>query len=384
MKLVQLAILNRCLIATAITSSLLGHTLTLPAHAQSTPYCQQITEAIAQKDRLRQAAMQGDRGAQKQYRRTIDLHAEYLRNCRKKAWPSNEAIWLRLYPCDTRDGAIEAVLDRIVNRGYNQVNIEVFYNSKVLLPANGNPTVWSSVLAGTKAENRDLLAEVIKKGRERGLKVYAWLFTMNFGSNYFRRDDRQQTIARNGWGQTSITARTVAGLSVELGQSTPDEAFIDPYSAEARRDYAQLVQTIAQRKPDGILFDYIRYPRGSGPASVASRVQDLWIYGEASHRALLKRALNYRGMELIQRYLNNGSISADDLKAATVLYPREGEPQWQGRNPGANTAKLPLARRAARLQAELWQLTSSHAAQGVLDFLSTAIEPVQRSRISSG
>ena len=60
-----------------------------------------------------------------------------------------------------------------------------------------------------------------------------------------------------------------------------------------------MVQAIAKRQPDGVLFDYVRYPRGYGAASVASKIQDLWVYGEASQQTLLQRASNYRGMELI-------------------------------------------------------------------------------------
>jgi hypothetical protein len=35
-------------------------------------------------------------------------------------------------------------------------------------------------------------------------------------------------------------------------------------------------------EPDGVLFDYVRYPRGVGGYSVVDRVDDLWIYGQAS------------------------------------------------------------------------------------------------------
>ncbi|MBW4469675.1 MAG: family 10 glycosylhydrolase [Stenomitos rutilans HA7619-LM2] len=352
--------------------------------AQTVPYCQQSEVAINQKELLRQASAKGSQDAQRRYATLIKQHAASLRTCRRQAWTQTQAIWIRLYPCDIKSGALEAVLDRIVDRGYNQVNVEVFYNGKVLLPASDNPTPWASVLAGTRAEKTDLLADIIRKGHYRGLKVYAWLFGLNFGASYVRRADKQETLARNGLGQTSLTANTIPGLSVELGVGNPDEAFIDPYSLQARQDYLQMVQAIAKRQPDGVLFDYVRYPRGYGPASVASKIQDLWVYGEASQQTLLQRALNYRGMELIRRFLGQGFISGNDLKDLNVLYPNEREPLWQGLNPARLTASLPLAHRVSLLQSDLWQLSVAHATQGVLDFVNAAVAPVKRWGIPAG
>jgi len=357
-------------------ASLFSGVVSLPAQA-NTPYCQQTPAQIAQKEQLRKAAMQGDPIAQKGYRAIVAQHAAQLRRCRQKTWPQTQALWIRLYPCDARPWALDTVLDRIVNRGYNQINVESFYNGRVLLPVNQNPTAWDSVMAGSGADNVDLLDQVIRKGRQRGLKVQAWLFSLNFGADYVRRADKQQTIAENGLGQTSLTANIIPGLSVELGLTNSDEAFVDPYSMLARQDYSQMVRAIAQRKPDGMLFDYIRYPRGYGGASVASKPQDLWIYGDASHQVLLQRAFNYKGMELIQRFMNQGFITADDLTASDQLYPKERDPLWQGLNPAKASVKLPTLKRISLLQQELWDLAVAHAAQGVVDFLNAAIAPVR-------
>ena len=375
---------RRRILATVMVS-LLGSALTpFPAQAQIAPYCQQSPAAIDQKEMLRQTAATGNQDAQRRYASLIKQHGERLRACRNQSWPQNQAIWLRLYPCDIKSGALEAVLDRIVNRGYTQVNVEAFYNGKVLLPASDNPTPWTAALSGSRAEQTDLLADVIRKGHYRGLKVYAWLFGMNFGANYVRRPDKQQTLARNGLGQTSLTASTIAGLSTELGTHNPDEAFVDPYSRQARQDYLQMVQAIVKRRPDGVLFDYVRYPRGSGTASVANKIQDLWVYGEASQQTLLQRALNYRGMELIRRFLVQGFITGNDIKTLNLLYPNEREPLWQGLNPARLTASLPLDRRAALLQSDLWQLSVAHASQGVLDFVNAVVAPVQQQGIPAG
>ncbi|MEX0268540.1 family 10 glycosylhydrolase [Leptolyngbyaceae cyanobacterium UHCC 1019] len=378
-------------VITGITAGLVSAALPLqPAEAANTPYCQQTAAAIAQKEKLRVEAVKGNADAQKKYKAILVQQGDRLRACRTQTWPQNQAIWIRLYACDTKPGVLEAVLDRIVDRGYNQVYVEAFYTGRALLPVNQNATPWLSTLAGSGADNVDLLAQAIQKGRARGLKVYAWMFGMNFGANYVRRFDRQQTLAKNGLGQTSLTANVLPGLSTELGKLNPDEVFVDPYSPQARQDYSSLISAIAQRKPDGILFDYIRYPRGSGGASVASKVQDLWVYGDASQQTLLQRAQNASGVELLRRFLQYGFLKADDLKETnsvknlTTAPLPEQRPVWQGIDTSRIPANLPTAKQATLFQAELWRLAVAHAGQGVIDFVNEATGNVQNRGMSTG
>lgn len=354
------------------------------ARSQTTGYCQQTKDAIAQKENSRQMALKGDGEAQNKYKTLLLKHGDALKICRNQTWPQNQAIWLRLYPCDANPGVLDKVLDDIVNRGYNQVYIEVFYDSQVLLPVTDNPTPWVSVLRNTKQEKVDLLAQAIQKGRERGLKVYAWLFTLNFGYAYAQRSDRQNVLARNAQGQSSLDAITDTELDIKGGGSQSDKAFIDPYHPQARQDYLLLVNAILQRKPDGVLFDYVRYPRMVGPASVVSKVQDLWIYAEAAQQTLYQRAINNKGLELIKRFTSKGYITVDDITSVDKLYPKESEPLWQGRNPSLTASLVPAAQRQHQLQVELWQLSVAHAMQGVVDFVTMAVQPVQRQGIAAG
>ncbi|MBE9031065.1 hypothetical protein IQ266_15125, partial [filamentous cyanobacterium LEGE 11480] len=153
-----------------IASSSISTMAVAPAQAQFAPYCQQTLEAITEKENLRQAMRKGNRKAEKKYRNLVTDHARHLTACRKQNAFRTQGIWLRLYECDVRPGRIEETLDRIVERGYNEIFVETFYNGMVLLPKADNPTEWQSVLQSRGLEKRDLLAEVIKKGRERGLK----------------------------------------------------------------------------------------------------------------------------------------------------------------------------------------------------------------------
>lgn len=383
---------RRGAIALALASSLLTQPgLLFPrlggtAQAQLTAFCKLPASAIAQKDAARQAALAGDPTATAQYRQLLEADAQRLRQCRTQTWPQTQAIWLRLYPCDLQPGVLDDVMDRIVNLGYNRVYVEVFYDGQVLLPSTDNPTVWPSVIRNGAAAKADILAQAIQKAHERGLKLYAWLFSMNFGYSYGQRADRQQVLARNGQGQTSLYVANNGALAIDFSQQEVDKVFIDPYSLQAKQDYNRLVQAILQRQPDGMLFDYIRYPRQTGAASVATKVSDLWIYSSGAQQALIQRGLNNKGLNLIQRYLAKGYITAYDVATLDRRYPQEREPLWQGRKPPMSLSNqlLPAAIRLPRLQQELWLLSAAHAFQGVVDFLTAAILPVQQRRIPAG
>ena len=337
-------------------------------------YCHISSTAIKAKQKLRRAAVTGDTEVQNSYRRLVQQHAQAVRDCRNRTWPQVQAIWLRLYPCDAQRGAIDEIMDKIIDKGYNQVYLEVFYDGRVLLPAASNPTVWPSVIRTTGAENVDLLSTAIQKGRERGLKVYAWMFTTNFGYSYAQRRDREGAIARNGKGETSLYV-----------VDNSSQVFIDPYNQKAKQDYYRLVQAVTRRRPDGILFDYIRYPRQAGTNSIATKVTDLWLYSEAIQKALFERAQNNKGLELIRRFLRKGYVTAADVAQMDRLYPREGEPRWQGRvvNQGQKSLQSPQDRQP-QLQWDLWQLSVAHAMQGILDFVALAAYPAQQRGIPAG
>ncbi|MFZ4666992.1 MAG: family 10 glycosylhydrolase [Prochlorotrichaceae cyanobacterium] len=346
------------------------------ANASLDRFCRVSDSEAQRKEALRMKAQASPQN-QSAYQAIVQEHGRWLQTCRQSHWPDQQAIWLRLYPCDVQDDRLFKVLDQLVSAGYNQVFLEVFYDGRVLLPESENPTAWPSVITTPGYEKVDLMARAIEAGRQRGLEVHAWMFTMNFGYSYSERSDRSAVIARNGRNQSS--------LDLLEGET---QVFIDPYHPLAQSDYAQLLNLVLQRKPDGLLFDYVRYPRGTGTASVVSQVKDLLIYSPAAQAALLKRALNNKGRELIDRFLKKGFVSAGDLDQVNKLYPQEGEPLWQGRSVPpprpANTPPIPLAQQQARIQQELWLLSVAHAHRGVLDFLETAIRTVRSQNLRAG
>jgi hypothetical protein len=344
----------------------------------SSEFCQQSPETKAQGDTLRQAAI-ANPAEQTAYRQWLTAQATALQTCRNQSWLKQQAIWLRLYPCDLQPGRLDQVFDRILSQGYNQVYVEVFADGRVVLPSANNRTAWASLVTTPGYENRDLWAEAIAAGRQRGMKVYAWMFLLNAGYTY--GTTHEALLARNGRGATSITARddNAVGAAV-TGDVGGDETFIDPYSLQAQRDYGLMVQAVLQRQPDGILFDYVRYPRGVGGASVVSRVTDLWIYGAESQAAFVRRGLNPSGQALLQRYLSQGALTSADLQAVRQTYPKETA-EWQGSDrQKKSAANLTLP----QLQTELWQLSLAHARQGILDFLAAQVAIAQQRRVPAG
>lgn len=370
---IRVALLASCLLAALPWS---------PAQAQSlqlNSYCQISQADASRKETLRRAVFEtNDEQARRQYQALVEQHAQALRQCRQAAWPQDQAVWIRLYPCDLQPGILEAVLDRIMNLGYNQVYVEAFYSGMVLLPKADNPTIWPSVVNAAGYERRDLLAEAIQKGQQRGLSTYAWIFTLNYGYAYTQQPNRLQTLARNGSGQDSQTFAN-SGAS-----SNAQEVFVDPYSLQAQQDLQVALTEIAERKPQGILFDYVRYPRGVGSYSVVDQVGDLWIYGDASRNALLQRAMNYQGLELIRRYISRGYLERTDLEDVGRLYPSESEPLWQSRSPSEEKENVTASLSLAGLQNELWRLAVAHAVQGVVDFLTQSGQFVQQRGLRTG
>lgn len=325
----------------------------MAAQAQEFPYCRFDQKSIEQKVALLKKAIGGDRGAALQYQSIVTNHNDRLKRCREASWLKTQAIWIRLYPCDLKEGNLDQILDNVVNLGYNRLYVNAFYDGRVLLPHQDNPTVFPSVL-GEQAPRGDLLAEVIKKGRERGLKVYAWVFTMNFGPSYSKRPDRQGAIARNGFGETNL--QDPSAIPEEAGVS---HIFVDPYNPRAQRDLKNVIFAISQRRPDGILFDYIRYPHRT--QRITHDVRDLMVYGYISAHTLFSRAQSPLGQSLIYDYLRDGKV-AKQVPIGTKL--------WQlpdGKQVIANGNELNQA---------LWQLVTEHARAGVTNFLANAAQGI--------
>jgi len=277
------------------------------------PTCDVEVQERILKDNLRKGISLATNAAQ--YQILVAKHKDLLTICRSKNSLKTQALWLRLYPQDTKPEVLEDVLDRIVNRGYNAIFVEVFYDGQILLPVADNPTPWRSLTAeavksGQVAANYDLWAEVIRKGRERGLEVYG-TSTINFG-------DYAQSTANTG------------------------------------SDFSRAIAALAQRQPDGILFDYGLYSSGVG------NIKDLGIYA----RQALIAAMPNGTKELMAIYLETGKITPEAIASL-----HDNNQQKLGIAQSRSNPNL-AATAAERI---LGQLALSHARQGISDLIDRAI-----------
>lgn len=262
------------------------------------------------------------------YQTLLAKHKDNLTTCRQKDPIKTQALWLRLNPQDAKsDNAIDGTLDQIVNQGYNAVIVEMLGNGQILLPVGDNPTSWRSLTAelvksGEISASYDLWAEVIRKGRERGLRIY---------------------------GKVS----SLKGLNSDTG-------FVDPYSSQVRLDFSVAIATLLKRQPDGILFDDLSYPP-------ANNVKNLNIYGTASRQALID-SMPPSTRDLMTIYLEAGKITPE----AIANLPQN-----------SNLSLKDLALVATTAEQILWEVAKTHTLRGIVVFLNGAIATINDSSGSS-
>jgi hypothetical protein len=115
------------------------------------------------------------------------------------------------------------------------------------------------------------------------------------------------------------------------------------------------------------------------------KVADLWVFTPATQEALLRRAKNYKGLELIRRFLSKGYVTVGDIDEVDKLYPQQDELMWEGRNPPVlQKSLLTLNQRQPILQSELWVLAVAHTMQGIIDFVALASYPANHNNIPAG
>ncbi|MBU6428036.1 MAG: family 10 glycosylhydrolase, partial [Cyanobacteria bacterium REEB65] len=91
----------------------------------------------------------------------------------------------------------------------------------------------------------DLLSMYVNEAHRRGMKVHAWLHTLNFGPQWAK--SHPDTLVRDGFGELSG--------AVEPGSDT-----VSPALPEVRVELDRIVDELASHSVDGVMLDYLRYP----------------------------------------------------------------------------------------------------------------------------
>ncbi len=353
------------------------------------PTCDVSTSEILRKHELRKLALVTNPTsptAQSQYKAIVQKNKSDLQACRDRTAPQTQATWIRLYPNDAKSGVLEDVFDKVANRGYNQIFIEVFYDGRVLLPVADNPTPWRSVMeesvkAGEVPADYDLFKKAIAIGKERGIKVYGWSFAMNFGYGYSEIKGRSAALAINGNGENSIANTNFDRKLVSDGRAFYEDAyeadhlFADPYSAIAKADLLTVVNALMQRNPDGMVFDYVRYPT-SPTGALIDNVKQLWVYGQSSRSALLNSIDNKNVRELMAIYLQNGDLTADDVIQTEKKLTESIKVKPTNMKDARATATI--------AEGLLWNMATNHAYQGVVNFVTAISAPLKQNNIAIG
>ncbi len=377
--------------ATCVSTTLVGSAIAGPLPERilwGNPTCDVSTSEILKKHELRKAALINvkDQKAQTQYREIIQKHKNALQACRDRTAPQTQATWIRLYPNDVKAGVLEDVFDKMANRGYNQVFVEVFYDGRVLLPVADNPTPWKSVMeeavkSGEVPADYDLWKQAIAIGRERGIKVYGWSFAMNFGYGYSEVKGRSGELALNGKGENSIANTNFDRQQVANGRAFYEDAyevdhlFVDPYSRLAKDDLTTAVKALMQRNPDGMVFDYVRYPTNA-TGNLIDNVQQLWIHGKSSRTALLNSIDNRNVRELMALYLKSGTLTANDVVQTEKQLAEIAKVQPTNIKNPRETAEI--------AEGLLWNIAINHAYQGVVNFVTAISTPLKENNLPIG
>lgn len=148
-----------------------------------------------------------------------------------------KGLWLRPYLSDMTHLEVLKVLDDAQSLGITDLFLETFWGGQVIFP--GDPTFPD------RYPGIDLLAMYVKEAHRRGIKVHAWLHTLDFGPDW--ASAHPDTMVLDGFGDVSG--------AIEKGSN-----FVSPALPEVRAQLDRLVDELASHSVDGVMLNYLRYP----------------------------------------------------------------------------------------------------------------------------
>jgi len=134
---------------------------------------------------------------------------------------------------------------------------------------------------------------------------------------------------------------------------------------------------LGKRNPDGMVFDYVRYPTTYGANSLVTNIKQLWIYSEASRQTLLNGLPNSTARKLMSIYMDKGIITGSDMVNVENLTNALTQTKQISTNPE-------LEKSAVTAERFLWQIAANHAYKGVLVFISEITYPLRKQNIPTG
>jgi uncharacterized lipoprotein YddW (UPF0748 family) len=180
-----------------------------------------------------------------------------------------QGLWIRPYRGDLSGLHVLEVLDNAQAMGITEIYVEAFQAGKLHYrsPSGVFPPATPATATAPEVE---LLRVYSQEGRRRGMKVYAWLHTLNFGQEYGEANPDQ--LVRDGFGRVS-------------GATEKQSWRVSPTHPEVRRRLNLMAWELASSGlVDGIQLDYIRYPVRLKEGDVDPTADPRNFWGYSSHQ----------------------------------------------------------------------------------------------------
>ncbi|MNR87107.1 hypothetical protein D3C72_179690 [compost metagenome] len=203
-----------------------------------------------------------------------------------------KGLWIRPYRGDLSGLHVLEVLDNAQAMGITEVYVEAFQNGKLHYKSPSGVFPLATPATSTAPEV-ELLKVYSREARRRGMKVYAWLHTLNFGQAYGEANPDQ--LVRDGFGRTS-------------GASEKQSWRVSPSHPEVRRRLNLMAWELASSGiVDGIQLDYIRYPvrLKEGDVDPSADPRNFWGYSAPQMQSFYTENPAY-DTDAMRTYLTTG------------------------------------------------------------------------------
>ncbi|MBY0449319.1 MAG: family 10 glycosylhydrolase [Cyanobacteria bacterium] len=190
-------------------------------------------------------------------------------------------IWVR--PLQNSSAEIQHIIADLKALKIHDIFLETYYQGKTIYPSQVMQD-YGLPKQHRQFEGTDILKEWIEAAHAQGLRVHTWVQVFFAGNQQDSMDSLSDLLAKYpDWRNVQYAARNQTvpvPSSIETGHF-----FLDPAHPQSRQFLTQLMQEIVSRyHPDGINFDYIRYPESAKPGT-ANYLDTTWGYTASAQKA---------------------------------------------------------------------------------------------------
>ncbi len=188
-----------------------------------------------------------------------------------------KGIWLR--PIEKTPALIEKTVERLYNAGFTDIFLETYYHGKTIYPSE-HLRKYGVRYQREEFIGFDPLEVWIEEAHKRNMKVHIWFETFYVGNENPQTTPNHVLSVYPMWSNKRFSdydsETPVSSLSEHNGY------FLDPANIQVQEYLLGLIdEIITKYHPDGINFDYIRYPQ-TVDASYPNYKNSNWGYTKAA------------------------------------------------------------------------------------------------------